>query len=412
MPCEHRNVNQESEPGGPDRGVGDWDGWIGERVARLRADSLLREPRPLDRTSARTVLRDGRELVNFASNDYLGLARHPALLAASQRDLRKGAGSTASRLMAGTDHDYAALEDALAWFKGTDSALVFGSGYLANIGTIPALVGRHDTVFVDRLNHASIVDGARISGAHIMRFSHLDMQELDRLLGEAPVSGRKLIVTESLFGMDGDFADLEQLVALKQRHRAALMLDEAHSVGVYGPQGRGWAHAEGLAGEVDLHMGTLSKAMGLYGGYVAGRSEWIRYLKSAARSFVYTTALPPVVVGGAGAALELVMAADRERRRVGELAARFRRGLVEQGMAYAPARSQIQPVVLGSSVASLQAGASLAQAGVLAVPIRPPTVPSGAARLRFSINAAHTEADIDMALGALATVLEETVVAG
>ncbi len=223
-----------------------WDSWVTSRLDRLEHEGLMRRMRPADRTSARTVRREGRDLVNFSSNDYLGLSQHPAVMAGAQRDLRKGSGASASRLMTGTDFDYVALESALAFFKGTEAALVFGSGYLANIGTIPALAGHGDAVFSDRLNHASIVDGILLSGAAVRRYRHNDMDDLEQMLRDHRGTGRKLIVTETLFGMDGDFAPLARIVELKNQFGAALMVDEAHAVGVIGPQGRGLAHELGL----------------------------------------------------------------------------------------------------------------------------------------------------------------------
>jgi 8-amino-7-oxononanoate synthase len=383
------------------RPLSDWDPWVSSRLDRLELAGIRRQIIPGDRTSARTVRREGPELVNFSSNDYLGLSRHPAVLAGSERDLRKGAGATASRLMAGTDYDYAALENAVAFFKGTEAALVFGSGYLANLGTIPALVGRGDAVFGDRMNHASIVDGIRLSGATAYRYRHNDMDELEQMLRDAPASGRKLIVTETLFGMDGDLAPLERVVELKNRYGAALMIDEAHATGVVGPQGRGLAHQLGLESEVDVSMGTFSKALGLYGGYVATKRSWADYLVSSARTFIYTTALPPAVVGGVGAAIEMVLAGDYLRQRLAELSSMFREGLADLALDGLNSGSQIQPVVIGSAAGVVEIGARLERMGVLAVPIRPPTVPEGSARLRFSICASHTEEDISAALDAL-----------
>lgn len=392
--------------------MSDWDGWISSRLDRLEGEGLMRRLRPGDRTGPATVWREGRDLLNFSSNDYLGMSLHPAVLAGAERDLRKSAGATASRLMAGTDFDYVALENAVAFFKGTEAALVFGSGYLANAGTIPALVGHGDAVFSDRLNHASIVDGMLLSGAAIRRYKHNDMEDLEQMLREHRGTGRKLIVTETLFGMDGDLAPLEKIVELKNRFGAALMVDEAHATGVLGPQGRGWAHELGLAEEVDLHMGTFSKALGVYGGYVATKATWAQYLVNSARTFVYTTALPPAVVGGVGAAIEMVIAADYLRDRLKELSALFREGLVAMGLDPGRSASQIQPVVVGGSVKVVELSGRLEELGILAVPIRPPTVPQGGARLRFSICATHTEEDIAAALRALESVKGVLVAAG
>lgn len=387
------------------RPLNDWDSWVSSRLDRLGNRGLMRRIRPADRTGPRTVWSEGRDLVNFSSNDYLGLSQHPAVLAGAQRDLGKGAGATASRLMVGTDFDYQALENAVAFFKGTEAALVFGSGYLANIGAIPALVGRDDSVFSDRLNHASIVDGIRLSGARVYRYRHNDTQDLERMLREAGGGGRRLIVTETLFGMDGDLAPLTTIVELKNRYGAALMIDEAHAVGVLGPQGRGVAHLLGVDGDVDVQMGTFSKAFGSYGGYVATKSQWAQLILNSARSFVYTTALPPAVVGGVGAALEVAMAADYLRDRLNELSGMFRDGLAEMGLGSPDSVAQILPVVLGDPAKVLDAGRRLEELGVLAVPVRPPTVPQGGARLRFSVCATHTEQDVAGALDALKTVL-------
>ncbi|HVL49984.1 MAG TPA: 8-amino-7-oxononanoate synthase [Actinomycetota bacterium] len=393
------------------RPLSDWDAWVSSRLDRLERQGLVRTLRPLERTDARTAHREGRELVNFSSNDYLGLSRHPALLAGAQRDLQKGTGATASRLMAGTDYDYDALENAVAYFKQTEAAVVFGSGYLANIGTIPAFVGRHDAVFSDRLNHASIVDGVRLSGARVFRYAHNNVEDLEQLLKQADGAERKLIVTETLFGMDGDFAPLAEIVELKNRYSAALMVDEAHAVGVRGDQGRGRAHELGLAEEVEVHMGTFSKALGGYGGYVATKRSWASHLVNSARSFVYTTALPPVLIGGVGAAIEMVMAADYLRERLAHLTEMFADGARRLGMG-AVSESQIQPVLVGAAADAVDISRRLEEMGVLAVAIRPPTVPQGGARLRFSICAAHTEQDIALALEALARASEESARAG
>jgi 8-amino-7-oxononanoate synthase len=389
-----------------------WDVWIDSRLERLEGEGLMRRLQPGDRTGASHVWREGRDLVNFSSNDYLGLSVHPAVMAGAERDLRKAAGATASRLMTGTDFDYVALENAVAFFKGTEAALVFGSGYLANAGTIAALAGHGDAVFSDRLNHASIVDGILLSGAAIRRYRHNDMDDLEQMLREHRGTGRKLIVTETVFGMDGDRAPMERLVELKNSYRAALMVDEAHATGVLGPQGRGLAHELGVADQVDVHMGTFSKAVGVYGGYVATKASWAKYLVNAARTFVYTTALPPAVVGAVGAAIEMVIAADYLRDRLRELSALFREGLDALGLGSGGSTSHIQPVIVGDSVRAVELGRRLEEMGVLAVPVRPPTVPQGSARLRFSICATHTERDVASALRALESVRGDLVAAG
>ena len=377
-----------------------WDSFLADELARRHEAALLRTLRSFERDGAWVVTEDGRRLLNLSSNDYLGLASHPAVIEAAATAAQRGAGSTSARLVVGTDLAYRELEARLADFQGTEAALVFGSGYLANVGTIAALVGRGDAVFSDRLNHASIVDGCRLSRATIHRYGHCDVDELETMLRDAG-PGRKLIVTESVFSMDGDVAPLGEIAELKERYGAALLVDEAHADGVFGLRGEGMAHELGVADRVDLHLGTFGKAFGAYGAYVAGQEVWIRYLVNAARSFVFTTGLPPAVVGAVGAALELVQAADEPRRRLLSHAARFREGLAVLGVDTGASTTQIVPAVLGESDAALQLAAALEEAGVLAVAIRPPTVPAGAARVRFSLSALHGNDEVAHAIQAV-----------
>ena len=377
-----------------------WDSFLAGDLERRKQEARLRGLRPFERDGAWVVTEDGRRLLNLSSNDYLGLASHPAVIEAAAQAAKRGAGSTSARLVTGTDATYRQLEARLAEFQGTEAALVFGSGYLANLGTIAALVGRGDSVFSDRLNHASIVDGCRLSRATIHRYGHRDVDELESMLRRAG-SGQKLIVTESVFSMDGDVAPLEEIVELKERYGAALLVDEAHADGVFGPRGEGMAYELGVADGVDLHVGTFGKAFGAYGAYVAGRDVWIRYLVNAARSFVFTTGLPPAIVGAVGAALELVQEADEPRRRLLANAERFRERLADLGLDTGASTTQIVPVVVGESQAALELGRALEEAGVLAVPIRPPTVPRGSARLRFSLSAPHTDTELAQVVEAL-----------
>jgi 8-amino-7-oxononanoate synthase len=385
-----------------------WAVFLANELGRREEAALLRSLRPFERDGAWVVTEDGRRLLNLSSNDYLGLASHPAVVEAAARAARRGGGgATASRLVAGTDPDYRRLETRLADFQGAEAAIVFGSGYLANLGTIAALVGRGDAVFSDRLNHASIVDGCRLSRAAIHRYGHNDVDELEAMLQRADRAGvrRKLIVTESVFSMDGDVAPLEEIVELKERYGAALLVDEAHGDGVFGPRGEGMAHALGVADRVDLHLGTFGKALGAYGAYVAGRELWIRYLVNAARSFVFTTALPPAVVAAVEAALELVQEADEPRRRLQSSASRFRDRLVALGLDTGASSTQIVPVVVGKSDAAVALARLVEDGGVLGVAIRPPTVPVGASRLRFSLTALHTDDQLDLAVDAVEQAL-------
>jgi len=374
------------------------------RLAELGQAGLLRELRPLERAVDPVVLRDGRPLVNLSSNNYLGLAGHPAIAAAMHEALKDGAGATASRLVAGTDPRVVALEERVAAFKGTGAALVFGSGYLANVGTLAAVLDRDDAVFSDRLNHASIWDGIRLSRARLHRYRHADPEHLRSLLAQ-PASRearRRLIVTETVFSMDGDIAPLAEIAALAERFDAALVVDDAHGGGVFGARGEGLAHEAGVADRVDLHVGTFSKAFGVYGGYVAGSTTWIRYLVTACRPFVYTTALPPPVVAGIDAALDLVAGAGERRRALARRADGFRSRIAELGFDSCGSTTQIVPAVVGDSAAAVSLAAALEERGVLAVPIRPPTVPAGSARIRFSVTAAHTEEQLERAAVAVA----------
>ncbi len=365
-------------------------------LRQLAADGLLRTLRPLDSAPGVRVTRDGRELLNFAANDYLGLAGHPLLAEALVEGVgRYGAGSTASRLVCGTQPPHGLLETKLAEAKQTEAALAFSSGFATAIGTIPAVVGKGDFVVLDKLSHACLVDAARLSGATLRVFPHNDLGKLDRLL--AGIRGKDagatvLVVTESVFSMDGDVCPLRGVVDLTEKYGALLLLDEAHAVGVLGACGMGLAEREGLQERITFQMGTFSKALGLSGGYLAASRKWIDLLVNRARSFIYSTAPPPAVAHAAVAALDLVRSPEGERLR-GELAERI--GLFRSEFG-GPDLSEtaIQPVMSGRSEAALAASASLEAAGMLVPAIRYPTVPRGKARLRVSLSAAHTAEDV------------------
>ena len=378
----------------------EWEQFLAEELDRRAEAGLLRSLREFQREGAWVVAQDGRRLLNFSSNDYLGLASHPDVLDAAARVAARAGGATASRLIVGTDAAYAEVERKLAEFQGTEAALVFGSGYLANVGVISCLVGRGDAVFSDSLNHASIIDGCRLSRAAIHRYGHGDIDELEAML-QGSGGERKLIVTESVFSMNGDVAPLAEIVELKERYGAALLVDEAHADGVFGPHGEGYAHELGIADRVDLHLGTFGKAFGVYGAYVAGSSLWVRYLVNASRSFVFTTGLPAAVIAAVDAALDVVYAADDLRAELQEKARRFRTQLASLGLDTSGSSTQIVPIVTGASDAAVALSAALEEAGVLAVAIRPPTVPTGTARLRFSLTALHADRDVEDALNAV-----------
>lgn len=379
------------------------------RLEALRAENLFRAPRVLASIPAARVTVDGREVVNFASNDYLGLASHPRVTEGAKAAVDAwGAGATAARLMAGTLDLHRQLEAELAAFKKASACTVFPSGYHANLGTLPALLEEGDTVVLDRLAHASLVDGARLSKAKLLVFKHNDVEDLERVLRRAAVTGRRWIVTESVFSMDGDVAPLCELVFVAERYNARLYVDEAHGTGVFGPDGRGVVNGLGLEKKVDVCMGTLSKALGAQGGYVAGSSELIQWLHNKARSFIYSTALNPAAAGAALAALEVCRAEPARRQKLLALSARLRDGLVGPSAAsrirspYSVyERGPIIPFQVGEADAALKLSQKLWDAGFYVPAVRPPTVPAGTARLRFTVTANHTEEDIDRLLGAL-----------
>jgi 8-amino-7-oxononanoate synthase len=381
----------------------DWEAFLSDELEARTGAGDLRSLRTFERDGAYVVTDDGRRLLNLSSNDYLGLASHPGVALAAARATARGTGATASRLIVGTDRAYGELEEKLAAFQGSEAALVFGSGYLANVGAISSLVGPGDAVVSDELNHASIIDGCRLSRATIHRYRHRDLDDLEDALQRAERQGarRMLIVTETVFSMNGDVAPLAEIVELKERYGAALLVDEAHADGVFGPHGEGIAHELGVADRLDVHVGTFGKAFGAYGAYVAGTRPLIDYLVNAGRTFVFATALPPPVTGAVDAALDIVRDGAALREDLHAKAARFRARLEAYGLDTCGSATQIVPVVVGESNAALEVARTLETAGVLGVAIRPPTVPAGTARIRFSVSVLHTESELDRALDAI-----------
>lgn len=366
---------------------------VGQRRT-LRATALLPGGR---------VERGGRSLLDFSSNDYLGLARHPLLIGrAAEWAAADGAGSGASRLVTGTSEAHLALEARIAAFKHCEAALIFASGWQANAAVIPALLAAvpGTAVFTDRLIHASMHAGLAMAGTRQHRFRHNDLDHLEELLatkgGDSPA---RLILTESVFSMDGDRADVARLADIAERHDAALFIDEAHATGVLGPGGRGLTAQ--VPGRIDVVMGTFSKALGGFGAYVAGSRALIDYLVNAASGFVFTTAPPPAVLGAIDAALDLVPAMDAERARLAALGARLRTGLARLGLDYGDSSTQIVPAMIGPEDEAMALSAKLEEAGFLASAIRPPTVPPGSSRLRLALRATHSAADIDALLSAI-----------
>jgi 8-amino-7-oxononanoate synthase len=378
---------------------------LAQELQNLAARDLRRRLMAVEEVlSGGKVRVGGRELLNLSSNDYLGLSQDPRLIGAAQDAAAGwGVGAGASRLVAGHLALHREVEDHLAHFKETEAAVIFSAGYMANLGTISALVGPGDTVFCDRLNHASIYDGIKLSGATLARFPHRDLNRLEDLLQKTG-SGRKFIITDSVFSVDGDLAPLKDLVDLKDRHGAVLMVDEAHATGVLGPQGAGLAEELGLTQRVEVHMGTFSKALGSLGGYVAGDQRLIDYLHNRARSFIYSTALPPPVLGAISAALHLVVQEPERRRYLLAEAKAFREGLTQAGFDLLGSETQIVPVLVGENALTLELAARLRERGLLAVAFRPPTVTPGRARVRFSLSAAHSRDDLAAARKAITEV--------
>jgi glycine C-acetyltransferase len=380
---------------------------IAEELRNLQEEGLYRQMRLVSGSQGGRVVLDGREVLLLCSNNYLGLANHPALQRASIQAIeRYGASSGASRLVSGNMELHQELEARIAAFKGTERALLFNSGYAANTGILPALVGKGDLLFSDRLNHASIVDGALLSRARLIRYPHNDLVALRRLLQETKTTGRRLIVTDGVFSMDGDLAQLAELVALKREFGALLMVDDAHGSGVLGATGRGSAEQCGVMAAIDVHMGTFGKALGSFGAYAAASAELIDYLINRARSFIFSTALPPAVLAASIAAIDLVEAPEGQalRERLAQNASLFRGALQTAGFDTMGSETQIVPILVGTAESTMEFSRLLLEEGLFVQGIRPPTVPAGSCRLRCTLMASHTDADLAQAVAAITAV--------
>ncbi len=412
--------------------------WMEDELAHLKEREQLRTLHPTLLLPNGWLERKGRRLLNLASNDYLGLASESAesnkTLQVSRSDRTRleavhashrmrsnidevswdsnvhaespfaavqPAGSAASRLVTGHSPVYEAFEDAFATYKGTESCLLFSNGYMANTGVIPSLVGRHDVVFSDRLNHASIVDGCILSRAEVKRYKHRDLNHLEQLLKKTKPQQMKLIITDSVFSMDGTLAPLEDLVKLKERYGAVLMVDEAHSGGIYGAEGQGLVHQLKLSDRVDVQMGTFSKAYGSYGAYIAGTHTLKQYLINKARSLIYSTALPPTVIQQLYLHWQRVRQDAWRRERLFTLSEWMRNKLRSEGFHLGGSECHILPIIVGSNETALEFSAQLRNQGIAAVAIRPPTVPQGQARIRISLMATHKTEDLGWAVDIL-----------
>ncbi|HYA43504.1 MAG TPA: 8-amino-7-oxononanoate synthase [Syntrophobacteraceae bacterium] len=383
-----------------------FEAWIDEEIEELREKSLERRLSVFGQAGGKIEI-EGRTFLNFSSNDYLALARHPEVISASRKYLESyGCGATASRLITGTLTPHDELERAIAALKGYPRSLVFGSGFLANAGVITSLVGRNDHVFADKLAHASIIDAAALSRANLKRFRHNDPDHLRTLLSQCPAFGRKLVVTESVFSMDGDIAPLSEITSAAVESEAMVMVDEAHATGVFGPHGSGLIREYGLESKINVSMGTLSKALGGYGGFVACSPALRQLLVNRARAFIYTTGLPPAAVGSALGALAVMEKTPDQGSELLRRASVFRRRLQQAGLNTLHSQSQIVPVLIGENAKTLAVAQRLRSKGILAVAIRPPTVPDGTARLRLSITLDHSDDDLERAAGEITRAVD------
>jgi len=379
-----------------------------DEIEQLKRDGVFRLPRVLEGPQEPRVVIDGREVINLSSNNYLGLANHPKLREAAKAAIdRYGAGSASVRTIAGTMSLHTELERRLAQFKRTEAALVFQSGFTANAGTVAALLGREDVIISDELNHASIIDGARLSRATIKIYPHKDVAVMKQLLEESKGARRILVITDGVFSMDGDIAPLPDIVEVAKKYNAIVMVDDAHASGVLGENGRGTVDHFGLHGQVDIQVGTLSKAIGVLGGYVAGRRVLIEYLIQRARPFLFSTSHPPAVTAACLAALDILESDPTLIQRLWDNTRYFRAGLAELGFDVSGSETPIIPVIVGEGRKAMELSDRLFEEGVFAQGIAYPTVPRGKARVRTIVTAAHTRDDLDQALAAFAKVGRE-----
>ncbi len=375
-------------------------------LEQQRALNLYRTRRVLESPQGAEVVVEGRRYLSFCSNDYLGLANHPDVIGALQQGAAEyGVGSGAAHLVSGHSAAHHALEEELAAFTHRPRALLFSTGYMANLGVVSALAGRGDAVFEDRLNHASLIDAGLLSQARLRRYPHNDMDALERCVA-GDGSATRLIVSDGVFSMDGDIAPLPALAAIAHRHNAGLMIDDAHGLGVLGAHGGGVVEHFGLGmDEVPILMGTLGKAFGTFGAFVAGSEDLIETLIQRARTYIYTTALPPAIAQATRTSLRLVQEEGWRRTHLHSLIARFRAGAKQLGLDLPASLTPIQPLIVGDAGRALALSDALMQRGILISAIRPPTVPQGSARLRITLCAAHSEAQVDRLLDVLAELL-------
>jgi glycine C-acetyltransferase/8-amino-7-oxononanoate synthase len=379
--------------------------FISDQLNDLLARNLYRQPATVSERHGTRVVVEGKELISFASNDYLGLSQHPDVIkAAVEATIRYGAGTASSRILQGTMEFHRSLERKLAQFKGCEDALIFPTGYMANIGVLSSLLDEDDVVISDELSHASIVDACRMTGATVVVYPHKNMERLNEALDEYSLIEKRIVLTDGLFSMDGDLAPLREITALAREHGAYTFVDDAHGTGVFGREGRGVIEHFDLKGQVDFITGTLSKAMGALGGFAAGRGDFIDFLRNRARSFIYTTAPPASVIVAAEKALDIIIASPELRGKLWDNVNYLTRQLRSAGIKPLCSESQIVPIMLGSAENAIAASKKLVDAGFFIPAIRPPTVPEGTARLRVNITAPHTHEDIDRLVEAIQTL--------
>ena len=386
------------------------DNILAPALTERRSANLYRSRRISESPQSAQVVVDGKKYISFCSNDYLGLANHPEVISAFQSAAKKfGVGSGASHLVAGHSSEHHALEEELADFTGRDRALLFSTGYMANLGAITALVGQGDAVFEDRLNHASLLDGGLLSGARFQRFLHNDLHNLQSRLDKTDAE-RKLIVVDGVFSMDGDCAPLDELALIAQKNNAWLMVDDAHGFGCLGSNGGGIAEYFKLTQEsLPILMGTLGKSFGTFGAFIAGSETLIETLIQFSRSYIYTTAMPPAIAAATRKSLQLLQSDSWRRDHLQLLISHFRAGAKQLGLQLSNSVSPIQPIMIGDQKHTLNVAEQLAQHGILIIAIRPPTVPVGSSRLRITFSAEHTIAQVDQLLNALGEILGDEI---
>ena len=373
--------------------------WIKGELKAIRAKNLFRTLTEIASGQSPEILIGGKKHILLASNNYLGLSTDPRVMEAAARALSEyGTGSGGSRLVSGSSDLHAELERKIARFKSTEAAILFSSGYLANVGTIATLVGEGDTVFSDELNHASIIDGCRLSRARVRVYPHLDTESLRRMVSRSRGGGKRLIVTDTVFSMDGDLADLGEICSISERYGCMLMVDEAHAMGVLGEKGSGATEHFGIEQRVPVVMGTLSKAVGSVGGYVAGSRSLVDFIRNRVRSYIFDTSLPAASLAASIESIGIIEREPERRRHLMELVDRFKAGLSGMGFNVLSSRSAIVPVLTGEPEATLALASALRDRGIYTPAVRPPSVPAGRCRIRASLMATHTEDQISRAL--------------